>query len=99
MIDLIIPRGSNLVFQIKDSIKIHVLDHARRECFMVRMRMAGGFWMRGGETPLVVKREDHITETDEDLWSCLIVIIGGVLMKVVRTITLKEPSHHQKSAW
>ncbi|KAL6323613.1 hypothetical protein AAG906_039206 [Vitis piasezkii] len=48
VIDLIIPRGNNnLVFQIKDSIKILVLDHARRECFTVRMRMAGGFWMRG----------------------------------------------------
>ena len=57
VIDLIIPRGNNnLVFQIKDSIKIPVLDHAGKECFMVRMTMVGGFWMRGGEAPSVVKR-------------------------------------------
>ena len=100
VIDLIIPRGNNnLVFQIKDSIKIPVLDHAGKECFMVRMRVVGGFWMRGGEAPSVVKREDQIIETHEDLWSCLTVIIGGVLVKVVRIVTLKEPSGHQKSIW
>ena len=55
--------------------------------------------MRGGEAPSVVKREDQIIETHKDLWSCLIVIIGGVLVKVVRTVTLKEPSGHQKSIW
>uniref|UniRef100_F6I5G2 GRPD C-terminal domain-containing protein n=1 Tax=Vitis vinifera TaxID=29760 RepID=F6I5G2_VITVI len=95
VIDLIIPRDNNsLVFQIKDSIKILVLDHARRECFTVWMRMAGGFWMRGGEAPSAVKREDQIIENQEDLWSCLTVIFGGVLMKVVRTVT----DYYSKSA-
>ena len=56
--------------------------------------MAGGFWMRGGKTPLAVKREDQIIENQEDLWSCLTVIFGGVLMKVVRTVT----DYYSKSA-
>ena len=41
-----------------------------------------------------MKREDQIIENQEDLWSCLTVIFGGVLMKVVRTVT----DYYSKSA-
>ena len=76
-----------------------ILDPTGRECFMVRMRVAKGFWKREGEAPSAVKIKDPITEAHEDPWPCLAVIIGRVLEKVVRTAKLKEPSNHQMSAW
>ncbi|WKA02755.1 hypothetical protein VitviT2T_020909 [Vitis vinifera] len=76
-----------------------VLDHAGRECFVVRMRVAGGFWRRGGETPSAVKREDRIIEIREGSWSYLAGTIGRLPEKVVGTATPKEPPDHQKSAW
>ncbi|KAJ9681851.1 hypothetical protein PVL29_017967 [Vitis rotundifolia] len=76
-----------------------VLDHAGRECFVVRMRVAGGFWRRGGETPSAVKREDRIIEIREGSWSYLAGTIGRVPEKVVGTATPKGPPDHQKSAW
>ncbi|KAL2925299.1 Glycine-rich domain-containing protein 1 [Bienertia sinuspersici] len=46
-----------------------VLDHAGRECFVVRIRVGGGFWRRGGESPETVKWEDRIIEVREGPWS------------------------------
>lgn len=45
-----------------------VLDHAGRECFVLRMRVAGGIWRRGGEVPSAVKWEDRIIEIREGSW-------------------------------
>lgn len=53
-----------------------VLDHAGRECFVVRMRVGGGFWRRGGETPSAVKWEDRIIEVREGSWSYVAGSIG-----------------------
>ncbi|XP_028779518.1 uncharacterized protein LOC114735906 [Neltuma alba] len=46
-----------------------VLDHAGRECFVIRIRVGGGFWRRGAETPSTVKWEDRIIEIREGSWS------------------------------
>ncbi|XP_024020833.1 uncharacterized protein LOC21390690 isoform X2 [Morus notabilis] len=53
-----------------------VLDHAGRECFVVRMRVGGGFWRRGGEAPSAVKWEDRIIEIREGSWSYVAGSIG-----------------------
>ncbi|KAG2695677.1 hypothetical protein I3760_07G023800 [Carya illinoinensis] len=76
-----------------------VLDHARRECFVVRMRVGGGFWRRGGETPSPVKWEDRIIEIREGSWSYVAGSIGRAPEKVIATATPKEPPEQWKAAW
>lgn len=76
-----------------------VLDHAGRECFIVRMRMGGGIWRRGGETPSAVKWEDRIIEIREGSWSYIADSIGRAPVKVVGTATPKEPSEHWNASW
>lgn len=53
-----------------------VLDHAGRECFVIRFRVGGGFWRRGAETPSAVKWEDRIIEIREGHWSYVAGSIG-----------------------
>ncbi|XVF06006.1 hypothetical protein REPUB_Repub06bG0010900 [Reevesia pubescens] len=53
-----------------------VLDHAGRECFVVRIRVGGGFWRRGSETPSAVNWEDRIIEIREGSWSYVAGSIG-----------------------
>ncbi|CAN4111039.1 unnamed protein product [Withania somnifera] len=53
-----------------------VLDHAGRECFVIRFRVGGGFWRRGAETPSTVKWEDRIIEIREGHWSYIAGSIG-----------------------
>ncbi|KAK7269386.1 hypothetical protein RIF29_22112 [Crotalaria pallida] len=76
-----------------------VLDHAGRVCFVIRIRVGGGFWRRGGETPLAVKWEDRIIEIREGSWSYVAGSIGRAPEKVVATATPKEPSEQWRSAW
>ncbi|XP_031252461.1 uncharacterized protein LOC116110372 isoform X2 [Pistacia vera] len=53
-----------------------VLDHAGRECFVVRMRVGGGFWRRGGDKPSAVRWEDRVIEIREGSWSYVAGSIG-----------------------
>ncbi|KAK4769123.1 hypothetical protein SAY86_027273 [Trapa natans] len=53
-----------------------VLDHAGRESFVIRIRVGGGFWRRGGETPSTVPWEDRIIEVREGSWSYVAGSIG-----------------------
>ncbi|PIN04956.1 hypothetical protein CDL12_22503 [Handroanthus impetiginosus] len=78
-----------------------VLDHAGRECFVVRMRVGGGFWRRGGEAPKVVKWEDRIIQICEGSWSYVIgsSSIGRSPEKVVGTATPKEPPEGFQASW
>ncbi|KDO81775.1 hypothetical protein CISIN_1g014267mg [Citrus sinensis] len=76
-----------------------VLDHAGRECFVVRIRVGGGFWRRGGETPSAVKWEDRIIEIREGFWSYVAGSIGRAPEKVVGTATPKEPTAECQAAW
>ncbi|PON52544.1 Glycine-rich domain-containing protein-like [Trema orientale] len=76
-----------------------VLDHAGRECFVIRIRVGGGFWRRGGETPSTVKWEDRIIEIREGSWSYVAGSIGRAPEKVVGTATPKKPPEQWKSAW
>ncbi|KAJ7973314.1 Glycine-rich domain-containing protein-like [Quillaja saponaria] len=76
-----------------------VLDHAGRECFVIRIRIGGGFWRRGGETPSTLKWEDRIVEIREGSWSYVAGSIGRAPEKVVATATPKEPSEQWKAAW
>ncbi|PSS28839.1 Glycine-rich domain-containing protein [Actinidia chinensis var. chinensis] len=76
-----------------------VLDHAGRECFVVRMRVGGGFWRRGAETPSAVKWEDRITEIREGSWSYVAGSIGRAPAKVVGTATPIEPSEQWNASW
>ncbi|KAA0050923.1 glycine-rich domain-containing protein 1 [Cucumis melo var. makuwa] len=76
-----------------------VLDHGGRECFVIRMRVGGGFWRRGGETPLPVKWEDRIIEIREGSWSYIAGSIGRTPEKVVGTATPKQPLEELKAAW
>ncbi|KAK6915630.1 Glycine-rich domain-containing protein-like [Dillenia turbinata] len=76
-----------------------VLDHAGRECFVVRMRVGGGFWRRGGETPAAVKWEDRIIEIREGSWSYVAGSIGRAPAKVVATATPKEEDKERNATW
>lgn len=76
-----------------------VLDHAGRVCFVVRIRVGGGFWRRGAETPSAVKWEDRIIEIREGSWSYVAGSIGRAPEKVIATATPKEPTEQRKAAW
>ncbi|KAK6911609.1 Glycine-rich domain-containing protein-like [Dillenia turbinata] len=76
-----------------------VLDHAGRECFVVRMRVGGGFWRRGGETPVAVKWEDRIIEIRQGSWSYVAGSIGRAPAKVVATATPKEEDKEGNATW
>ncbi|XP_075660078.1 glycine-rich domain-containing protein 2 isoform X2 [Castanea sativa] len=76
-----------------------VLDHAGRECFVIRIRVGEGFWRRGGEAPKAVKWEDRIIEIREGSWSYVADSIGRAPEKVVGTATPKEPPEQWKAAW
>ncbi|EOY11551.1 Uncharacterized protein TCM_026691 isoform 1 [Theobroma cacao] len=76
-----------------------VLDHAGRECFVVRIRVGGGFWRRGAETPSAVNWEDRIIEIREGSWSYVAGSIGRAPEKVVGTATPKESPEQWQAAW
>ncbi|KAI3440474.1 uncharacterized protein J3R85_003547 [Psidium guajava] len=76
-----------------------VLDHAGRECFVVRIRVGAGFWRRGGENPSNVRWEDRITEVREGSWSYVAGSIGRAPEKVVGTAMPKEPPEQWDAAW
>ncbi|KAI3992803.1 hypothetical protein MKX01_042362 [Papaver californicum] len=60
-----------------------VLDHAGRECFVLRIRMGSGFWRRGGDIPVAVKKEERIIEVREGSWRYVAGSIGRTPDKVV----------------
>ncbi|PWA79612.1 hypothetical protein CTI12_AA203980 [Artemisia annua] len=76
-----------------------VLDHAGRECFVIRMRMGGGLWRRGSNKPTVVKWEDRIIEIRAGSWSYIAGSIGKSPEKVIGTATPKTPSQEWRSSW
>ncbi|KAM2625836.1 hypothetical protein TB1_032643 [Malus domestica] len=76
-----------------------VLDHAGRECFVIRIRMGEGFWRRGGEKPSAVKWEDRIIEIREGSWSYVAGSIGRAPAKLVGTAISKEPLEQWTAAW
>ncbi|XP_050273903.1 uncharacterized protein LOC126716900 isoform X2 [Quercus robur] len=76
-----------------------VLDHAGRECFVIRIRVGEGFWRRGDEAPSAVKWEDRIIEIREGSWSYVADSIGKAPEKMVGTATPKEPPEQWKAAW
>ncbi|KAI4349932.1 hypothetical protein L6164_010473 [Bauhinia variegata] len=76
-----------------------VLDHAGRECFVIRIRIAEGVWRRGGEAPSAVKWEDRIIEIREGSWSYIAGSIGTAPEKMVATATPKEVAEPRKAAW
>ncbi|MED6134293.1 hypothetical protein PIB30_035760 [Stylosanthes scabra] len=76
-----------------------VLDHAGRVCFVIRIRVGGGFWRRGGETPSAVKWEERIIEIREGSWSYVAGSIGRAPEKVVATATPKDSAEQWKVSW
>ncbi|KAF5786470.1 putative Glycine-rich domain-containing protein [Helianthus annuus] len=76
-----------------------VLDHAGRECFVIRMRIAGGVWRRGSNKPTVVKREDRCIEIREGSWSYVAGSIGKAPEKVIATATPNTPSGQWRASW
>lgn len=76
-----------------------VLDHAGRECFIVRVRIGGGFWRRGAETPSNVKWDDRIIEIRAGSWSYVAGSIGRAPEKVIATASPKEPPDQWQAAW
>ncbi|CAN1354952.1 Glycine-rich domain-containing protein 1 [Linum perenne] len=99
MISDVILRMNNYKPQEGRWLSRTVLDHAGRECFVVRMRVGGGFWRRGGETPSAVKWDDRIVEVREGSWSYVAGSIGRAPEKLVGTATPKEPPENWESAW
>ncbi|KAL8130511.1 hypothetical protein V2J09_019666 [Rumex salicifolius] len=75
-----------------------VLDHTGRECFVIRIRIGGGFWRRGGEAPKIVNWEDRIIEVREGSWSYVADSVGKAPEKVVGQATPKEESLQERRA-
>ncbi|XP_076903067.1 glycine-rich domain-containing protein 1-like [Bidens hawaiensis] len=76
-----------------------VLDHAGRECFVIRMRIAGGVWRRGSNKPTVVNWEDRCVEIRAGSWSYVAGSIGKAPEKVVATATPSKPSGEWRALW
>ncbi|XWS57476.1 hypothetical protein CRYUN_Cryun09bG0177400 [Craigia yunnanensis] len=76
-----------------------VLDHARRKCFVVRIRVGEGFWRRGAETHSAVNWKDRIIEICEGSWSYVAGSIGRAPEKVVGTVTPKESPEQRQAEW
>ncbi|XP_023643909.1 uncharacterized protein LOC17894200 isoform X2 [Capsella rubella] len=76
-----------------------VLDHAGRECFVIRIRVGKGVFKRGGEVPSPVKSEERITEIRVGSWSYIEGSIGKAPAKVVGTVTPKESVEDWEAAW
>ncbi|KAJ4968808.1 hypothetical protein NE237_015509 [Protea cynaroides] len=77
-----------------------VLDHAGRDCFVIRIRVRAGFWRRGGETPVSVRWQERIIEIREGSWKYIAGSIGTVPEKVVGTATpIEEKSEAKKASW
>ncbi|KAI3803941.1 hypothetical protein L1987_32107 [Smallanthus sonchifolius] len=76
-----------------------VLDHAGRECFVIRMRMAGGVWRRGSNKPTVIKRDDRCIEIREGSWSYFAGSIGKAPEKVIATAIPNTPSGDRRASW
>ncbi|KAM3378045.1 glycine-rich domain-containing protein 2 isoform X1 [Capsicum galapagoense] len=76
-----------------------VLDHAGRECFVIRFRVGAGFWRRGAETPSAVKWEDRIIEIREGRWSYVAGSIGRAPEKVVGIAKPKDPPEGWHAHW
>ncbi|CAN6468724.1 unnamed protein product [Victoria cruziana] len=62
-----------------------VLDHGGKECFVIRIRMAQGFWRRGGESPKPVKWEERIIQVCDGPWSYVADSVGVAPEKIVGT--------------
>ncbi|XP_038974082.1 uncharacterized protein LOC120105572 [Phoenix dactylifera] len=75
-----------------------VLDHAGRECFVIRIRVGRGIWRRGAETPTAIKWEDRITEVREGPWKYVGGSVGTAPGKVVGTATPKKENLLEKKA-
>ncbi|KAD6795517.1 hypothetical protein E3N88_06413 [Mikania micrantha] len=76
-----------------------VLDHAGRECFVIRMRIANGVWRRGSNKPAVVKWEHRCIEIREGSWSYVAGSIGKAPEKVIATATPNTPSGPWHASW
>ncbi|XP_024005248.1 glycine-rich domain-containing protein 1 isoform X2 [Eutrema salsugineum] len=76
-----------------------VLDHAGRECFVIRIRVGKGVFKRGSEVPSPVKSEERITEIRVGSWSYVEGSIGKAPAKVVGTVIPKEAVENWESAW
>ncbi|RAL52650.1 hypothetical protein DM860_007418 [Cuscuta australis] len=76
-----------------------VLDHAGRECFVIRIRIGGGFWRRGAERPSAVKWEERIIEVREGCWSYVADSIGKAPVKILGMATPKEAPEGCHALW
>ncbi|XP_009405435.1 glycine-rich domain-containing protein 2 [Musa acuminata AAA Group] len=77
-----------------------VLDHAKRECFVIRIRVGRGIWRRGAESPVAVKWEDRIIEVREGPWLYVAGTVGVAPDKIAGTATpKKEDSQVKKMLW
>ncbi|XP_043711358.1 uncharacterized protein LOC122660208 [Telopea speciosissima] len=102
MISDVILRMNNYRPQEGRWLSRTVLDYAGRECFVIRIRVAGGFWRRGGETPAAVRWQDRIIEIREGSWKYVAGSIGTAPEKVVGTATPveeEEESRARKASW
>uniref|UniRef100_A0A1D1Z4F1 GRPD C-terminal domain-containing protein n=1 Tax=Anthurium amnicola TaxID=1678845 RepID=A0A1D1Z4F1_9ARAE len=100
MISDVILRMNNYHPQEGRWLSRTVLDHARRECFVIRIRIASGFWRRGAESPKAVKWGDRIIEVREGPWSYVASSVGTAPQKVVGTAVPKaEDPEENKATW
>ncbi|KAL4202344.1 hypothetical protein AMTRI_Chr02g263280 [Amborella trichopoda] len=77
-----------------------VLDHAGKECFVVRIRVGRGIWRRRGEAPVGVKWEERIIQVCHGSWSYVAGSVGIAPGNVAGTaIPREDGSQDRKVTW
>lgn len=77
-----------------------VLNHAGKECFVVRIRVARGMWRRSGDRPVGVDWNERVIQICEGTWNYVSGSIGIAPAKVVGTATpIADDLEHHKMTW
>eukprot|EP01018_Ginkgo_biloba_P027905 Gb_32386 [translate_table: standard] len=76
------------------------LNHAGRECFVIRMRVARGIWRRSGDRPVGVDWNERVIQICEGSWTYIAGPIGIAPGKVVGTATpIADDLEHHRMTW
>lgn len=77
-----------------------VLNHAGKECFVVRIRVARGMWRRSGDRPVGVDWNERVIQICEGTWTYVSGSIGIAPANVVGTATpIADELEHHKMTW
>uniref|UniRef100_A0A0C9SAX8 TSA: Wollemia nobilis Ref_Wollemi_Transcript_1515_3156 transcribed RNA sequence n=1 Tax=Wollemia nobilis TaxID=56998 RepID=A0A0C9SAX8_9CONI len=77
-----------------------VLNHAGKECFVVRIRVAKGIWRRGRDRPVGVDWNERVIQVCEGTWTYVSGSVGIAPANVVGTATpIADDLEHHRMTW